>query len=50
MPAALAELCKVTGPAKIMLGFDRGGACARVFTHCREADVDWLTYRRGAEQ
>ncbi|MEO7193629.1 MAG: putative transposase [Pseudonocardiaceae bacterium] len=48
LPAALAELRKVTGPAKIMLGFDRGGAYARVFTHCREADVDWITYRRGA--
>ncbi|MGH3803582.1 MAG: putative transposase, partial [Pseudonocardiaceae bacterium] len=47
LPAALAELRKVTGPAKIMLGFDRGGAYASVFTHCRDADVDWLTYRRG---
>ncbi|PZS25133.1 MAG: hypothetical protein DLM61_20540 [Pseudonocardiales bacterium] len=48
LPAALAELRKITGPAKIMLGFDRGGAYAQVFTHCREADVDWITYRRGA--
>jgi hypothetical protein len=47
LPAALAELRKVTGPAKIMLGFDRGGAYASVFTHCRDAGVDWVTYRRG---
>ncbi|MGH3750984.1 MAG: putative transposase, partial [Micromonosporaceae bacterium] len=48
LPAALAQLRKVTGPAKIMLGFDRGGAYASVFTHCRDAGVDWITYRRGA--
>ena len=47
LPAALAELRKITGPAKIMLGFDRGGAYAQVFTHCRDHDVDWITYRRG---
>lgn len=47
LPAALSELRKVTGPAKIMLGFDRGGACASVFAHCRDAGVDWITYRRG---
>lgn len=47
LPAALAELRKVTGPAKIMLGFDRGGAYASVFTHCRDTGVDWITYRRG---
>jgi hypothetical protein len=47
LPAALARLRTVTGPAKIMLGFDRGGAYAQVFRHCREHDVDWLTYRRG---
>ena len=30
LPAALAELTKAAGPgAKIMLGFDRGGACPR---------------------
>jgi hypothetical protein len=48
LPAALAELRKVTGGAKIMLGFDRGGAYAQVFRHCRDHDVDWITYRRGA--
>jgi hypothetical protein len=47
LPAALGELRKVTGQAKIMLGFDRGGAYAQVFHHCREAGVDWITYRRG---
>ncbi|MDQ2706853.1 MAG: hypothetical protein M3Z25_04125 [Actinomycetota bacterium] len=48
LPGALAELKKVTGPAKIMLGFDRGGAYAQVFRHSRDHDVDWITYRRGA--
>jgi hypothetical protein len=47
LPAALTELRKITGPAKIMLGFDRGGAYAQVFRHCRDHDVDWITYRRG---
>ena len=48
LPATLAELRAITGPdAKIMLGFDRGGAYASVFTVCREANVDWITYRRG---
>ena len=32
--------------AKIMLGFDRGGAYAQVFTHCRDQQVHWVTYRR----
>ena len=48
LPAALAELRTVTGQAKIMLGFDRGGSYAQVFGHCRDHDVDWITYRRGA--
>jgi hypothetical protein len=48
LPAALAELRTITGAdAKIMLGFDRGGAYASVFTACRDQDVDWITYRRG---
>jgi hypothetical protein len=47
LPAALTELRTVTGEAKIMLGFDRGGAYASVFRHCRDAGVDWITYRRG---
>jgi DNA-binding CsgD family transcriptional regulator len=47
LPAALAELRRVTGEAKIMLGFDRGGSYAQVFAHCRDHDVDWITYRRG---
>ena len=29
-----------------MLGFDRGGAYPAVFTHCREQNVHWVTYRR----
>ncbi len=48
LPATLTELRQITGKdAKIMLGFDRGGAYASVFTVCREQDVDWITYRRG---
>jgi len=47
LPLALAELKKAAGPgAKIMIGFDRGGAYAQVFAHCRDQDVDWVTYRR----
>ena len=47
LPKALAELKKAAGPgAQIMLGFDRGGAYAQVFRHCREQDVHWVTYRR----
>jgi hypothetical protein len=47
LPKALAELKKAAGPgAEIMLGFDRGGACPRVFTHCRDQQVHWVTYRR----
>lgn len=48
LPGALAELRAVTGPdATLMLGFDRGGAYPSVFTTCRDAGVDWITYRRG---
>ncbi|MGH3409037.1 MAG: putative transposase [Streptosporangiaceae bacterium] len=47
LPLALAELRKAVPPGtSIMLGFDRGGACPRVFRHCREQHVDWVTYRR----
>jgi hypothetical protein len=47
LPPALAELRAVIGPtAKIMLGFDRGGAYPSVFTASRDADADWITYRR----
>jgi hypothetical protein len=47
LPPALAELRTVIGPdAKITLGFDRGGAYASVFTACRTAHADWITYRR----
>ena len=46
-PKALAELKKaVPAGTCIMLGFDRGGACPKVFTHCREQGVHWVTYRR----
>ena len=47
LPKALSELKKAAGPGtKIMLGFDRGGAYPAVFTHCREQQVHWVTYRR----
>jgi transposase-like protein len=47
LPRALAELKRAAGPgAKIMLGFDRGGAYPQVFRHCREEGVHWVTYRR----
>ena len=47
LPKALAELKRAAGPgARIMLGFDRGGAYPQVFTHCRAQDVHWVTYRR----
>ena len=47
LPRALAELKKaVPAGTRIMLGFDRGGAYPAVFTHCREQDAHWVTYRR----
>jgi hypothetical protein len=47
LPKALAELKRAAPPgAGIMLGFDRGGAYAQVFAHCREEKVDWVTCRR----
>ncbi len=47
LPKALAELAKAAPPgARIMLGFDRGGAYAQVFRHCREQGVHWVSYRR----
>jgi len=49
MGAVLAQLREVTGPdAPILLGFDRGGSYPSAFTACREAGMDWVTYRRGA--
>ncbi len=47
LPKALAELKRAAPPgAAIMLGFDRGGAYAQVFRHCRDEGVHWVTYRR----
>jgi hypothetical protein len=47
LPRALKELKKAAGPgARIMLGFDRGGAYPQVFRHCREQGAHWVTYRR----
>jgi hypothetical protein len=47
LPKALAELTKAAGPgAQIMVGFDRGGAYAQVFRHCRDQQAHWVIYRR----
>src|SRR5512135_1735673 len=47
LPKALAELKEAAGPgARIMVGFDRGGAYPQVFAHCRDQQVHWVTYRR----
>jgi transposase len=47
LPKALEQLQAITGKGtKLMLGFDRGGAYPGVFTTCRKAGVDWITYRR----
>jgi len=48
MPAVLDQLRAVVGPQeKILLGFDRGGSYPSAFTACRQAGMDWVTYRRG---
>ena len=47
LPGVLAQLREVIGPhAPVLLGFDRGGAYPVTFTACRDAGVDWVTYRR----
>ena len=47
LPKALAELKKTVPPGtKLMIGFDRGGSYAAVFTHCREQGAHWVSYRR----
>jgi DNA-binding CsgD family transcriptional regulator len=47
LPGVLTQLRQVLGPdAKILLGFDRGGAFASAFGACRDAGADWVTYRR----
>ena len=48
MQPALRELRQIIPTGKILLGFDRGGAYAEAFTACRQADIDFITYRRGA--
>jgi hypothetical protein len=55
LPGALAALQAVLaaaapgdrGPGRLLLGFDRGGAFPVTFAHCRDAGVDWVSYRRG---
>ena len=47
LPGVLTQLRSVIGPdAPLLLGFDRGGAYPAVFTACRAAGADWVTYRR----
>ena len=47
LPGVLAQLREVIGPhAPVLLGFDRGGAYPPIFTACRDAGADWVTYRR----
>src|SRR6266540_3596396 len=48
MRPALRELRQIIPAGKILLGFDRGGAYAEAFTTCRQADIDFITYSRGA--
>ena len=48
MQPALRELRQIIPTGKILLGFDRGGAYAEAFDACRQADIDFITYRRGA--
>jgi transposase len=48
MGSVLAQLREVIGPdQRILLGFDRGGSYPKAFRACREANMDWITYRRG---
>jgi hypothetical protein len=48
MPSVLGQLREVVGPDRpIMLGFDRGGSYPKAFAACRDAGMDWITYRRG---
>jgi len=48
MQPGLDQLRAIVPGGKILLGFDRGGACAEAFTACRARDIDFVTYRRGA--
>src|SRR6266540_2876816 len=48
MQPALRQLRQIIPAGKILLAFDRGGAYAEAFTACRHADIDFITYRRGA--
>jgi hypothetical protein len=47
MPPVLDQLRQVSGPdARLLVGFDRGGAYPKTFTKLRDAGIDWVTYRR----
>lgn len=47
LPGVLGQLREVIGPdAKVLLGFDRGGAYPATFAACRSAGAHWVTYRR----
>jgi len=48
MASVLTQLREVLGPnQQVLLGFDRGGSYPKAFKACREANMDWITYRRG---
>jgi hypothetical protein len=47
MKPALAQLRQIVPEGRLLLGFDRGGAYAEAFTACRDAGIDFITYRRG---
>ncbi|MGH9128364.1 MAG: putative transposase [Acidimicrobiales bacterium] len=46
LPDILAQLVEVCDGARVMVGFDRGGAYPAVFASIRDAGMDWVTYRR----
>ncbi len=47
LPGVLTQLRQVLGSdAKILLGFDRGGAFPSALRACRQAGAGWVTYRR----
>jgi hypothetical protein len=48
MGSVLGQLREVAGAGqRILLGFDRGGSFPVAFKACREAGMDWITYKRG---
>ncbi|MGH9088561.1 MAG: putative transposase [Acidimicrobiales bacterium] len=46
LPELLEELKTITAGAKVMVGFDRGGAYPKVFSALAGVGMDWITWRR----